>query len=91
MERMQFESKIALIAKRYNLSYKWTALRFGYRRVEIECEDFDEAYAVSCLLQRHKSAPLFLIGSNRLYVKKYCRFTLQSGLRTASYGNVIFT
>ena len=45
MERMQFESKIALIAKRYNLSYKWTALRFGYRRVEIECEDFDEAYA----------------------------------------------
>lgn len=54
MERMRFESKIALIAKRYNLSYKWTALRFGYRRVEIECEDFDEAYAVSCMLQRHK-------------------------------------
>ena len=48
---MKFESKIALIAKRYNLSYKWTALRFGYRRVEIECEDFDEAYAVSTLCE----------------------------------------
>ena len=51
---MGFESKIALIAKRYNLSYEWTELRFGYRRAEIRCETFDETYAVSCMLQRHK-------------------------------------
>lgn len=54
MERTGFDSKIALIARRYNLSYEWTELRFGYRRAEIRCETFDEAYAVSCMLQRHK-------------------------------------
>lgn len=40
------ESKLVLIAKKYGLHLTWQALRFGYKRAVITCENNEEYMAV---------------------------------------------
>lgn len=37
---MKCEPKVALICKRYGVTYKRRPLKFGYERLEIECESY---------------------------------------------------
>lgn len=48
------ESKLVLIAKKYGLHLTWQALRFGYKRAVITCENNEEYMAVRELMRRYK-------------------------------------
>lgn len=53
---MKCEPKIAMICKQHGISYKIRQLKFGYERVEIECDSYAELVELRDELRKVKGA-----------------------------------
>ena len=45
-EKLTLDERIALTAKRHGLRVTWQQLKYGFKRAAIECDSYEEMYAV---------------------------------------------
>lgn len=57
-KELNFDERIALLAKRNGLTVTWQQLKYGLKRAAFDCDSYEEMYAVENLLQRMGGAVL---------------------------------
>ena len=44
-QKLTFNERMILIAKKYSLALKWQQLKYGFSRAVIDCGSYEEMYA----------------------------------------------
>lgn len=55
-QKLKFNERMILIAKKYSLALKWQQLKYGFSRAVIDCGSYEEMYAVEKLLTSKANA-----------------------------------